>query len=541
MHRELREWNPQIPESPERLDPILKILMQLYSHQLENIDSRINRVWETATNSLIRSLNPESMHWPVPAFTVMRCQPSDPVVEVDPHTKFFYKEKREGGQTFFFSPLRKERLIDADVRKIMLRVDNTLVDLSPQSAEEMSSTSRPRVGFAPGNNYRVYIAVDHTGAPSDFNNAVIFLAGLPDVLKQLRWAYWYPGGHNGKFHEDAGFCPGLSGDLESFFAEDDRPLDWGGLRTSSELFKPLENSFVSLPEGFSATWEMGPPDKELVALAEANNISLPDETSNFYWIRVDLPAGGDKSHFNSPFEMYFNSFIAVNKNELTLFKHTGGNRLVEVELPEDINNLLEIVSVVDSSGREYLPRHVTAGNGSRRSYSPEEQDGKLVLWFDFSSSIELPPDSVTINYTITAATEANGIEAAKVTELYENHPGISEAVNVIPVTGAIPAKTTKQIITEVSARLRNRDRSMSFGEVSRWGMTFDPRIKNVECANGIQRLAHGVRRCVVVRATVNEEDFYSEDEIGLLQKRLGQFLKARSVVNTHYKVEINKK
>ncbi|MFZ5979829.1 MAG: hypothetical protein ACOYVF_04290, partial [Candidatus Zixiibacteriota bacterium] len=407
MHRELREWNPQIPESAERLDPILKILMQLYAHQLENIDARINRVWETATNSLIRSLNPESMHWPVPAYTVMRCQPSDPVVEVDTHTKFFYKEKREGGQTFFFSPLRRERLIDAGVRKIILRVDNTLVDLSPQAAENMSATSRPRVGFAPGNKYRLYIAVDHTGAPSDFNRAVIFLAGMPDVLKQLRWAYWYPGGHNGNFHEDAGFCPGLAGDLESFFAENNRPLDWGGLRTSSELFKPLENSFVPLPEGFTATWEMGPPEKEFLALIHSNRISLPDETGNFYWLRVDLPAGGDKSLFNSPFEMYFNSFIVVNKNELTLFKHTGGNRLVEVELPEDIDNLLEIVSVVDSGGREYLPRHIAAGNGSRRYYSPEEQGDRMVLWFDFSSSIELPPDSITINYAVTAATEAN--------------------------------------------------------------------------------------------------------------------------------------
>ena len=116
MHRELRTWNQQVPESPERLDPVLKILMQLHAHQLSLIDKRLDSVWEMAANSLIRAVCPESKRWPVPAYTVMRCQPSDPVVEVDPHLRFFYKEKREGGQTFFFSPLRKERLLAARIK-----------------------------------------------------------------------------------------------------------------------------------------------------------------------------------------------------------------------------------------------------------------------------------------------------------------------------------------------------------------------------------------------------------------------------------------
>ncbi len=46
MHRELRSWNRQVPESPDRLDPILKLLMQLYAHQLSLIDRRIDVVWD---------------------------------------------------------------------------------------------------------------------------------------------------------------------------------------------------------------------------------------------------------------------------------------------------------------------------------------------------------------------------------------------------------------------------------------------------------------------------------------------------------------
>ncbi|MCK4632288.1 MAG: hypothetical protein KAT79_03395, partial [candidate division Zixibacteria bacterium] len=110
MHRELRRWNPSVSESVDRLDPVLKILIQLYAHQLERIDKRIDQTWEVSINSLIKSLVPESKKWPVPAFTIMKCAISDPVVEIDEHTRFFYKEKREGGKTFFFSSQKQEKL-----------------------------------------------------------------------------------------------------------------------------------------------------------------------------------------------------------------------------------------------------------------------------------------------------------------------------------------------------------------------------------------------------------------------------------------------
>lgn len=538
MHRELRAWNSEIPESAERIDPILRILLQLYAGQIEHIDKRIDHVWEVATSSLIRSLCPEGIRWPVPAFTVMRCQPTDPIVDIDPHIRFFYKEKREGGQTLFFSPIRHERLIAAKVRHIFLAVDNTVIDFSPID-ENAPSSSRPRPSFTSGNSYKIYLGIDHNGPSSDFAKALLFLVGQSDLLKQLHWAYWYPSSHFGGFHEDSGFCPGLTS-FEDMFAGTGQTAEWGGLRTGANLFKPLENNFISLPEKFTLTWEMGPPDPKLAELLKRNDISLPSDTGNIYWVRLDLPAGGDKAKLQSSFEAYLDCFIAVNKTELTLFKHTGGNRLVEVELPESIDRILEVTSVVDSGGKEYVAKHKVGVDRSHRFYSPEERGNKLVLWFDFSSQLELPPDSLTVSYAITAGVDANGIEIGKITDLYENHPGITSAYNLIPTAGAIPAKTDEQILTEVSARLRNRDRSLSFPEISRWAMTFDPRIKKASCENGVERAERGVRRCIVLKAAVTKTQFHSEDEVNLLRSRLGSFLKARSPINTHYRVEIIK-
>jgi hypothetical protein len=150
----------------------------------------------------------------------------------------------------------------------------------------------------------------------------------------------------------------------------------------------------------------------------------------------------------------------------------------------------------------------------------------------------MPPDSITVTYSVTSGVKANGISKGEITDLYENHPGIESVVNVLPVKGAVPAKTMEQILIEVSARLRSRDRALSFDQIGRWVQSFDPRIIFVECENGVQRAARGVVRCIIVKAFVRKADFYSSNETELIQSRLGQFLKSRAPVNTRFQVEI---
>ncbi len=538
MYRDLRAWNRQIPESPERVDPVLRILLQLFSHQLAEIDTRIDQTWNVAVGSLIRSLSPEAGRWPVPAYTVMACDPADPVVQVDPHSKFFYKEKRERGQTFFFSAQKNEKLVAAEVKHLLLLDGNALVDLKA-GADSMGAPS-PDMALSlsaekPG---QMFVAVEYEGPVSGLDGATLFLKGEGDVLKQMRWAQWFPGAAAGGFYEDAGFCPGLSSNIEEIMSGDsEAPVDWGGLRTSSDLFKAIENNWVVLPEKFAATWEVGPPDGELAALLNRSDLELDPQESHYRWIRIDLAGGGDKQMLTRPLDIMFNCFVATNKNELVLFKHTGGNRLVEVEISEPIETVLNIVSVVDSHGEDYLPRHEVQAANARHSYTLEERNDRLVLWFDFSAGVELPPDALTVTYTVTAGEAANGIAEGRIADLYEKHPGVTGARNVTPVQGAIPARTDQQVVAEVSARLRNRDRAMSFPEIASWATTFDPRIRKAECKNGVERTDKGVRRCIVVTITIGRDDVYSDEELSLIARRLERFLKSRAPINSHFKVE----
>jgi hypothetical protein len=541
MHRELRSWNSEIPESQERLDPILRMLLQLYSNQLAKIEKRIDSVWDIATSSLIRSLFPDSKRWPVPAFAIMRCELTDPVVEVDPYLKLIYREKREDGQTFFFSPHRTEKLLAANVRYILLRNGNELIDIRRKSPEEQQSPPESSRLSSPEQADTIFVGIDFEGSASEFADAVLFVTGDPLALKQIRWSHWVPGTDAGQFSDEHRFCPGLTTSIDDIFrVEEGSSVDWGGLRSTADLFRPIEDSFVVIPGEFVSLWKKGPACKELGDLAFRSGIELPGADSQLFWIRLDLPEGGDRRKLTSPIEILSNSFVATNKNELTLFKHTGGNKLVEVELPEDISNVLEITRVVDSEGREYRPVYEIQTDTSKRAFSSEEKNDKMVLWFDFPSVVEVPPDSITVTYSVTSGTRANGIETGEIEELYEGHPGISACINITPTRGAVPAKTPEQIVKEATARLRGRDRAHSFLEMTKWAMTFDRRIQNAECENSTERTERGVRRCIVLRAKIKAEDFHSDDEIELLRTRLQNFLKSRSPVNTRFKVEIDK-
>ncbi|MCU0639936.1 MAG: hypothetical protein MUF59_08710 [Candidatus Krumholzibacteria bacterium] len=539
MHRELRSWNADIPESPDRMDPILGIMLRLYSSQLASIDKKITDTWTHASNALIKSLNPESLRWPVPAFTVIQAKPVDPVIHVDPQSRFFYKEERDGGKTFFFSSLRTEKLVQAALAGLYFTTGENVHDISPSPSAGTRVSGRMGPSTGTGRDAAVYMAIKHDGPVEDFEDSFIFLRGGDEALKQLRWSRWLPC-IDGRFYEEGGFCPGLAGSIDDMFAKGAEALDWGGLRRSGDIFKPLENNFAVIPASFVTPWRRGNPDGAFMKAASAAGIQLPQSPETLYWIRIQLPHGGDKSAFQSPFSADFDCFIAVNRYEQTLFKHTGGNRLVEIEIPDDLDEILEIISVSDSGGRKYVPQHEALTSGESRFYNLMEQKGRLSLWFDFSGRVELPPDSITVNYSVTAGTGANGISAGKIRELYESHPGIESLQNIVPVSGAIPAKSEEQIIAEVSARLRGRDRAMSFEQLTGWVRTFDGRISAAGCEKGVMRTENGVRKCVVVKVTVRSREFYSDDEIELLRARLASFLKSRTSINSQFMVEMVK-
>jgi hypothetical protein len=539
MFRELRAWNQEISSSPERMDPILRMLLQLYAHQLHQIDKRVDHVWDIATSSLVRSVCPEAGRWPIPAHTVIKCDLADPVVEIDPHTRLYYKEQREGGRAFFFTSQRVEKLASATVERILLDIDGRIVPLyDPTATGSRVSSGMPEQLSAAGAR-RIYVAIRWSGQVHDLVGTALFLRGSKEALGQLKWARWSPIASSGEPVTEGAFCPGLQDTIERMFsANGQHPREWGGFRTSTNIFGDLVDSFVLLPEPFVSVLKPISGDSPLLKKLNLTAAGLTPAAGNLYLLSLDLPERGDRQTLLKGVNVDFGCFIASNRNELTIFKHTAGNRLVDIELPESISGILAITEVTDSRKREYRPRHDARQVSIDLTYTLEERDDHLILWFDFSSVLTAPPESITVRYAVTEGTSANGIEAGLIADLYESHPGIVKCRNLTNAVGAIPAKSDQQILAEVSTRIRGRDRALTFADIKNWTLTFDPRIREIECESGVQKSPHGVRRCVVVGIHVREADFYSDEELELLRRRVHSFLTARSSINANYEVEI---
>ena len=528
MHRELRAQNPEIPESADRLDPILRIMLKLYAGQLSEIDQRVDSLWSVAKNSVLRALYPESTRWPVPAYTVMKCEASDPVVGVDRNTRFFYRERRSDGQTFYFAPEKEERLIKAKVALLFARSGSRIIH---QALPE----GHPGAAAAAAGQVEYYMAIEFEGEPADIGGTSLYLQGDPKLVNLLRWGYWTPSGSSGQFYDDVSFCPGLTGTIDDIIGDPDEGAHrWGGLRSHADLFHQLEPNFVIFPQAFCDTWQLAPTNQEIAPMLE-DTPELADE--RYYWIRVVLPTGGERAAIGRSIEAHFGCLVATNRNELTLFKHTGTAKVVDIQIPEALDSLLGIRSVVDSAGKEYLPSHRAHTTEGVGVFGQEERGQSLFVRMDFSSEMSGPPDSVTVTYEVTTAVAANGIEVGQIDDLYDRHPGISAVTNLTVATGAVPAKSEQDVVAEVSTRLRSRDRALSFADVIRWTETFDSRIAKATCTKGVQRAERGVRRCVVVTISLTKRDFHSTDEIELLKSRLAAFLKSRSPINTWYAVE----
>jgi hypothetical protein len=533
MFRQIRTFAEDTPESPERLDPILRLMMRLFAHQVEGLDEQMKETWDVAKSSLVRTVCPGFRRRPVPAHTIMRCRPVDPSVTVDMHTRFYFREEREGGQAYFFSPLQMSQVVAGQVASRFVRRGTTVQDLAVvKDLRALSAQAPDPAGGSSG--WELWLGLTFDAAPSSLDDLTIFLQGDEDWRRQIRWGRWHAAG--GDAQAD-GFCPGLMPGIEERLTSRTSRLG-SGLRTTSEMIVGLTDQFVVLDKAFLAGWQPGFGSTSFRDICQRSGLMLDAAAEKAYWLRIDLPEGGDKSVISQSWDLLFDCLIAVNRTELTLFKHTGGRKLVEMEIPEAVEQVVDVVSVTDSSSREYVPQDSFRPQSHDATYSMEERDGHFVLWFDYTRQSDPPPDSITITYAVTRGTDANGIGAGKIQTLYEGHPGLEAVSNVTGTTGAIPARSEEQVMQEVAVRLRQRDRALTFEDVAAWARTFDPRVTGAHCSNGVDRIDGVACRCIVVEVTLDHSQFVSDDEIDLLKRRLVGFLRNRSTVNTRFKIQV---
>lgn len=545
--REMKYWFPEIPASSDQLDPVIRLLLGTFAHQIEKLNQKINATWDQTFVSLVRSVFAEGLRWPVPASTVMKVDPTDQIVELDPTVRFLYRDEKEE-RNLAFVPLGKTKLLNARLASAYYLTEKGLVPVMPGGGDPAGGDQESAGGAAdtgpipPSSSprHRLYLGIRYQGSSADFVNVPLLVHTDQEAIHQIRWSKWCLSSAEGYFPEDGSFCPGVDSGQGPDSADPGRKTFTflGGMFDAGDLFKSLTDRFFYLPPARLARWGKCQIPNDLQKLVSP--ASLQDqgrEAERLLWIRMELPDRGDKTSFSSLREVYFNCLVVVNKNDLTSFRYTAGNRLLEVELPEESSTILGIDSVLDSNGRDYQSRLNLSSDKTPFGYVTEEREGRLALWFDFTNYPGAIPNSVSIRYSTTVGPLGNGLEAGKIEQLWESHPGIKGATNILPTGGGMPAKSPEELLSEISSLLRNRGRAVSFEEIQRWAELFDSRVTSAECENVIRKGPQGASRCTRVNVRLEPGGFYSEDELRLFRERLERFLRERSLINVS--IEVN--
>jgi hypothetical protein len=544
---EMRYWCPEIPESSERLDPVVRLLLGVFASQMEKLNQKINFTWKQTFRSLVKNVLTEGLRWPMPAATVIQIDPTDDGVEVeDPAVLFLYKDDKEQ-RNFLFSPREKTKLVKAELTSVLYSSGQDLLPLIVKSEKEKGKTERKsgsfgeteKLGSSPSAERALYLSLRYNGPASAFSRAPLFFLADEDTLRQVRWGKWYLSSSDGYFFEENSFCPGAR--LQSspkILGHSGNFGLWGGMSLGEDLYKELKDGFFYLPTSLLTSWDKCLIPSDLQRFQ--STFSLQEQSTSpekLFWIKIKLPESKGKNSRINLKEVSLNCLVAINKKTETVFKHTGGNQLLEIELPGECSTILTIDSVTDSNQREYHNK-LDLSSTSPFAYSTEERNGRLVLWFDFTTTNASIPNSISVSYSFTYGSQANGIEAGKIDQMWERHPGIRSVTNILPTVGGMPAKSQEELHSQISSLLRNRGRAVSFQELEHWTSLFDSRITATECKNIVKKGAHGAVRCTQVNVRVSSGEFYSEDELKVFKKRLERFLKERSLINTSIEVNI---
>ncbi len=526
LYRQLRRHLPDIPESPDRIDPMLRVLMHVFAGQLHTIEDHVEGLWDDVSRAVQETICPEVSRWPIPAATVMRAELNDPIVDIDSDTVWSYREERSSGRNFLFAATAPQRLARIEIAEAHLVCGDRVV---------RSTVDQTLAAEADG-PLQLYVGLTYDGPPSALAGTHLYLKAANEATELLRWGRWITS-REGRFVGTSGFIPGaLSAVATLMGISEDQDL--GGLRTIDELYADVVRPFVVWPEHATRDWR---PESMPAAISRPlRRARLQTKEEERFWVAIDLPEAATIASVWPVGEWFGGATLAINRTALSLLKHTGGSRIVDVTLPEPYETIFAVDRVVDAFGNEYRLRQAVSDAAAAYVYVGREHDGRLRIWLEIPESVDGVPDTVSVYYSTTTGAAANAIDAGQIVQPYAPHPGIASAVNVVATSGGIPARTRDQVTHEVAQRLRMRDRALSQTDIEQWARGFDPRILNVVARSAVLRRPRGLARGVQVTLTVNGELFTGDTELDVLRHRVHRFLNARATINTPFEVTVER-
>lgn len=537
--QDARRYWPELPDTQERMDPVLRMLFGAFAYQFETLHVSLQKIKEDIFEALARHLYYDALRFPTPAVTLLKFFPTDAGIEVDELTSLIYTEERgRERRTYHFTPVARLRLARAIPFKLLLLTKDGISDLSQRILEKGILTGNPEIFPLPReflerwekDRIVLFIGFKTEELTKAFTHLNLYVDAPQRTLSLLRWGTWFSSNEEGIFPIEGGEVPGKA-TFEITWKTKIPPLI-PHHRGVKEFLSDFEDQFFPIKN-----LTPSPLPREIQDLLKERVSDNIGTTEGMAWIKIILPEETTEKSLLEIRGIHTNCIPAINLWHQVHNHLTQGLPLVEITLPDPLSKIYQIEEVRDSSGKVYENRLMASDLRSTYLYTIKEDGDRPCIVLHFEGE-ERVPDRIQITYSVTEDEDANGIEPGLITELYDKrqHPGIESVTNITRSSGGRKAPAREDLLRDFTFLLRNRSRAITSKDLEDLALSFDPRILRVNCEPGVETSPHGARRCIHVKISLGETEFATQGERDLFVKRLQTFLKERSPVNTSIRI-----
>jgi hypothetical protein len=357
-----RLWGYPDVEVETSFDPIVQLLLEACSSELEKISSEVDVSHARLVERLAQIMMPEPVTSSQPAYGILHASSNETVSTIHADHQFFYNSKAShNSRDLFFSPVAQHRLFRGHIR--YMAIGSKLYESRDHWFKEQVLQGSLLPDAAPNH---LWLGLSMEVLPENFNGLSFFF-DLRNVHQQEMFYYYLP---QARFFIDDNELQLQSGYYQSRQAQEEELDTMMNLafdtnaRYGREILQRYRRHFLTVNNSPAAPRKSAAPE----VLRQTFGKDWAAIDSSITWIRVEFP---EAVHHSLLEDLYCNTncFPVINKqlNEQSLKL----NRYLNIIPLHTSDIFFDVKRVYDLGGADYHVRNFTTAG--------EMREGELVV------------------------------------------------------------------------------------------------------------------------------------------------------------------
>jgi hypothetical protein len=357
-----RLWGYPDAEVASSFDPIVQLLLEACSSELEKISGEVDVSHARLVERLAQIMMPEPITSSQPAYGILHAGSNEPSTSIHSDHQLFYTLRNGfNSKDLFFMPLTRHRLFRGQVR--YTAIGNRLFETRDHWFKEQILQGQLSADIPPNH---MWIGLHLEGNPSSVEEMSFFF-DLRNVHQQEMFYHYLPLARfymgNTPLKIDSGYCQSkdaASEEVDNIM----RPAFDNNTRYGQQILQRFRHQFLTICEPVQLPLQSVVPEP----LQQLFGPNLTRLQPNIHWIRVEFPETIRHTLLEDLF-CNINCFPVVNKriNE----QSQRLNRYLNIMPLHTSDIYFDIKRVYDAGGTDYHVRNFTTAG--------EMQEGELVV------------------------------------------------------------------------------------------------------------------------------------------------------------------